>query len=163
MEAALLQSSVLVLFHVSRVSRVNRCPCRTQPGPWPFSLLHLVASSTTRLPAIYAPQLQFYTMTAANMAENENLHETARSTTSSHFNITGRARRAVLVLHVQTLRQPESAQTRARAPAMVLVRTSFWNDLHGGHLGGGQICFVKEEKRSVATLCSASVRSSLQG
>ena len=155
-------SSVLVLFHVSRVSRVTRCPCHTQPGLRPFSLLHLVASSTTRLPAIYAPQLQFYTMTAANMTENENLHETARSTTSSQFNIR-RARRAVLVLHVQTLRQPESAQTRARAPAMVSVRTLFENDLRGGHLGGGQKCFVKEEKRSVATLCSASVRSSLQG
>ena len=69
----------------------------------------------------------------------------------------------MLVLHVQTLWQPESAQTRARAPAMVSVRTLLRNDLRGGHLGDRQICFVKEEKRSVATLCSANVRSSLQG
>ena len=69
----------------------------------------------------------------------------------------------MLVLHVQTLRQPESAQTRARAYAMVSVRTLLRLDLRGGHLSGGQICFVKEETRSVATLCSASVRSSLQG
>ena len=69
----------------------------------------------------------------------------------------------MLVLHVQTLRQPESAQTRARDNAVALVRTSLRHDLCGGHLSGGQICFVKEETRSVATLCSASVRSSLQG
>ena len=69
----------------------------------------------------------------------------------------------MLVLHVQTPRQPESAQTRARDNAVALVRTSSRHDLCGGHLSGGQICFVKEETRSVATLCSASVRSSLQG